>query len=110
MPDDGKAGERGQGRSDEESGDSGWRAVYQLAGQLGIVPDELTLRELLWMTDGHGRFNWSMNAVTNALVYNCHRGRNSRVAEPNDYLPECFKAPTKTLKSKEEILRFMEGK
>ena len=51
-----------------------------------------------------------MNAVTNALVYNCHRGRNSRVAEPNDYLPECFKAPTKTLKSKEEILRFMEGK
>jgi len=45
----------------------------------------LTLRQLLWMAEGHGRDEWGRTALLCALVANAHRdpkkGRAFRVAD-----------------------------
>lgn len=55
-------------------------------------PDEFTLRELLIMAEGRGRFEWGMTSSLMALVANalCGRGKG-KAAAPEEFNPYCQK-------------------
>ena len=62
-----------------------------MAGCLGIGPRELgrlTLRQLLWMAEGHGRERWAHTSLICALIANGHRNpRKHRPFKPSDFDP-----------------------
>jgi len=52
---------------------------------------ELTLRQLIWMTEGRDRFTWSVFSSLMALVANCHRDKG-KTFTPSDFNPTLTKA------------------
>jgi hypothetical protein len=61
-----------------------------LAGAIGIDPANLTLRELLWMSEGRGKDVWSRASNLMALIANCNRDpKKSKVFKPSDFNPYC---------------------
>ena len=62
--------------------------IYQLAGAIGVDPGGLTLRELLWMSEGAGRDAWSRASNLMALLANINRDpKKSKVFKPTDFNP-----------------------
>lgn len=55
-----------------------------MAGVLGINPDPFTLRELDWMLQGRGEFEWSMTSSLMALQINMNCKKK---VKPNDFNP-----------------------
>jgi len=48
----------------------------------------LTLRQLLWMAEGHGRDEWGRLSALLAWTANCHRDpKKGRVLRPDDCNP-----------------------
>jgi len=48
----------------------------------------LTLRQLLWMAEGHGRDEWGRMSVLCALIGNAHRDpKKGRAFKPSDFDP-----------------------
>jgi len=61
-----------------------------------VNPGPLTLRELLWMAESHGRADWSRTSVTLALLANAHRDpKKTRAFKPADFNP--FEAAKRTV-------------
>ncbi len=59
-----------------------------MAGAVGVDPRPLTVRELLWMAEGHGRDAWGRLSVLCALVGNAHRDpKRGRALRPSDFDP-----------------------
>jgi len=58
------------------------------AGALGVDPLPLTLRQLLWMIEGHKRDAWMRTAWLCALIANCNRDpKKGRAFTPADFYP-----------------------
>jgi len=53
---------------------------------------ELTLRQLVWMTEGRDRFAWSVASSLMALVANCHKDSKGKMFSPADFNPTLTKA------------------
>lgn len=67
-------------------------------------PDPFTLRELVWMVEGRGKFEWSQTASLMALAANLVRDpRKGRAATPSDFNPFVSRPPTPVLKGKEML-------
>lgn len=67
-------------------------------------PDPFTLRELVWMVEGRGKFEWSQTASLMALAANLVRDpRKGRAATPSDFNPFAPRPPTPVLKGKEML-------
>ena len=55
---------------------------------MGVDPRPLTLRELLWLGEGHGREAWGRTSALLAMLVNCHRDpKKGRPARPEDFDP-----------------------
>jgi len=52
----------------------------------------LTLRQLLWMTEGRDRYVWSVCSSLMALIANCHKDSKSKTFGPDDFNPTLTKA------------------
>jgi hypothetical protein len=62
--------------------------IYQLAGAIGVDPANLTLKELLWMSEGRGKDVWARASNLMALIANCNRDpKKSKVFKPSDFNP-----------------------
>jgi len=65
--------------------------VWFIAGSLGLGPADLkalTLRELLWLAEGHGRDRWGRLSVLLALTANLARDpKKSRPLSPAEFDP-----------------------
>jgi hypothetical protein len=48
---------------------------------------ELTLRQLIWMTEGRDRFVWSALSSMMALIANCHRDSKGKIFSSADFNP-----------------------
>lgn len=65
-------------------------------------PDPFTLRELVWMVEGRGKFEWSRTASLMALAVNLMRDpRKGKAASPTDFNPFAQKAPKPILRGDE---------
>ena len=53
---------------------------------------ELTLRQLIWMTEGRDRHTWSIASSLMALIANCHKEARGKSFEPDDFNPTLSKA------------------
>lgn len=58
--------------------------IYQLAGAVGVIPDTLTLRELVWLADGKRSESWSRLSTLMALIANFSFG-NKKKWQPKDF-------------------------
>ena len=68
---------------------------------IGTDPSPFTLRELVWMVEGKGRFEWNRTASQMALSVNLARtSRKGRAASPNDFNPFAPHPPKTVLKGK----------
>ena len=48
----------------------------------------MTLRQLLWMAQGHGRERWAHTSLICAVIANAHRdSRKQRPVRPDDFNP-----------------------
>ena len=47
----------------------------------------MTLRELFWMAEGHGRNTWNHTAQLLAMIYNAHRSKGARAMKPAEFHP-----------------------
>ncbi len=63
------------------------RDCYGYAGILGINPECYTLRQLIWMVEGKGRYDWSMTASMMALEININRKKGAKAVEPEELNP-----------------------
>jgi hypothetical protein len=74
---------------DDGPAESGWPVVYRLAGMCGVDPGPLTLRELVWMVEGHGRDAWERTSTLCALMVNTSPARNPKAKpiEPGAFNP-----------------------
>lgn len=65
------------------------RLVYELAGICGVVPDFLTLRELLIMAEGRQRSQWNQTASILAMIANVNRDTSKRSTpfRPDEFNP-----------------------
>ena len=62
--------------------------IYELAGAVGVNPDPLTLRELLWMAEGRSGAEWARFSALMALTANIHRDpKHSTAFAPGDFNP-----------------------
>ena len=78
--------------------------VCEFAGILGVNPDPFTLRELVWMVEGRGKFEWSQTASLMALAVNLMRDpKKGKAASPADFNPFAPKPPVPVLKGKEML-------
>ena len=50
----------------------------------------MTLRQLLWMSDGRDRFAWSLASSLMALIANCHKSKG-RALTAKDFNPTLTK-------------------
>lgn len=60
-----------------------------MAGIVGVDPNPLTLRELIWMADSKRRDAWSHTAATLSLIANVHRNpkKRSKTYTPAEFHP-----------------------
>ena len=78
--------------------------VCEFAGILGVNPDPFTLRELVWMVEGRGKFEWSQTASLMALAVNLMRDpKKGKAASPADFNPFAPRPPEPVLKGKEML-------
>ena len=61
----------------------------------------MTLRELFWMAEGHGRDAWNHTAQVLAMVYNSHRGKGARAMKPAEFHPFAGKQQKPAAKTKD---------
>jgi hypothetical protein len=54
----------------------------------------LTLRELLWMADGHACDRWQRTAALCAVIANANRSKKQRVFQITDFLPKTMRPTT----------------
>ena len=67
-------------------------------------PDTFTLRELVWMVEGRGEFEWSQTASLMALAANLMRDpKKGKAASPADFNPFAPQPPKPVLKGKEML-------
>ena len=67
-------------------------------------PDPFTLRELVWMVEGRGKFEWSQTASLMALAANLMRDpKKGKAASPADFNPFAPRPPEPVLKGKEML-------
>jgi hypothetical protein len=66
-------------------------AVYELAGEIGLDPAPFSLRELVMMAKGRRRSRWMVAACMMAANANLWRDKDSKAAEPRDFLPNEFR-------------------
>ena len=67
-------------------------------------PDPFTLRELVWMVEGRGKFEWSQTASLMALAANLMRDpKTGKAASPADFNPFAPRPPVPVLKGKEML-------
>ena len=65
-------------------------------------PDPFTMRELLSMVEGRGKFAWGMTSSLMALMANLNRDpRKGNAATPADFNPFTPKAPKIVLRGEE---------
>jgi hypothetical protein len=64
-----------------------WPDIYRLAGIAGVNPDPLTLRELLWMSEARGEFEWQQTAAVMALHANMNRAKGKPPISPDQFNP-----------------------
>ena len=72
-----------------------WETIFQYAGIIGIDPSPFTVRELDWMVQGRGEFEWSMTAHQMALQINMNRRKGSPAIVPSDLNPFVHKRKRK---------------
>ena len=59
-----------------------------MAGIIGLNPGPFTLRELVWMADGHQTEAWNHTAALLAMLANTHRDpKKTRAFKPSDFHP-----------------------
>jgi hypothetical protein len=62
--------------------------IYQFAGAIGVDPGPLTLRELLWMYDGHDRAAWGHTSHIMCVIASANRDpKKSRPLSAADFNP-----------------------
>ena len=67
-------------------------------------PGPFTLRELVWMVEGRGKFEWSRTASLMALAANLVRDpKKGKAASPSDFNPFAQRPPKPVLKGKEML-------
>lgn len=66
-----------------------FQVVYELAGIAGVVPDSLTLRELMIMAEGRQRSQWNQTASILAIIANVNRDEKKRSTpfSPSEFNP-----------------------
>lgn len=50
-------------------------------------PDPFTLRELTWMVEGRGQYEWQMTASMMALQINMNRKKGTKAVKANELNP-----------------------
>ena len=65
---------------------------------IGVNPDPYTLRQLLWMVEGKGEFEWQMTSSLMALEINMNRKPGSRAVSPNEFNPFMQRPETQMVK------------
>jgi hypothetical protein len=71
---------------------------------VGLNPEPLTLRELLWMAEGRSRENWQHTSMLLTMLFNCNRDpKRSKPAKPSDFNPFCTGNGQTVLITKENI-------
>ena len=67
-------------------------------------PDPFTLRELVWMVEGRGRFEWNQTASLMALAVNLVRDpRRGRSVGPADFNPFAPRPEKPVLRGREML-------
>ena len=51
----------------------------------------MTLRQLVWMTEGRDRHIWSVASALMSLIANCHKDAKSKTFVPDDFNPTLSK-------------------
>ena len=59
--------------------------MYEVAGMLGVDPNPLTLRELLWMLKGRNKIQWQHTSELLAMIHNAHFTERITAQEINPY-------------------------
>ena len=73
-------------------------------GILGLNPDPFTLRELIHMVEGKGKFDWAQTSSLMALAVNLMRDpRKGKAVNPNDFNPFAEKPQKIVLKGAEML-------
>lgn len=67
-------------------------------------PDPFTLRELIWMVEGRGKFEWNQTSALMALAVNLMRDtRKGTPVKPADFNPFAPREKIPQLKGKEML-------
>ena len=81
--------------------------IWEIAGIVGVNPEALTLRELLWMVNAKRREAWTHTSSVLATLANIHRDpkKKPRAFTSNDFNPMLQPSDSKPIKADIQILK-----